>query len=478
MLTLLMLAALVIPKPAPDLEQRRWSPLTEAQAEAVQCTEPEACYSGRRFGAKSNTGCVKSFLYASLYPGAHTLLAREERASMDATTLRTLRDEVVPPALWQACWKESKSDLVLPNGSVIHVRGLDKPQRILGLRVGLAVIDQAEQIDFEQFEMVNSCVMQVGMPFHQTLLLFNPADPNHWAYQRYRPDDGDGVRANDKGDVFARVIHVKPDDLLHLLSEGSRRRFDSLTGVLGQRLREGLWVASEGLVYCPPWDPAVHVLREKPAEFLAWGGYPPPDWARYRGIDFGYLPDPFVCQWWAESPSGVRYLYRELCKTSLNPEQQAEAILEHELEEMEVLRRRAMEEKAESQYLTTLRSMNIAGSFSDHQRGERAMLAARGVATSPAQKDITAGIATMHELLDPSQPGGPRILVVPGYQVLRDPVLVDRKDPTCFVEEVAGAAYREDGARRDLPKPGKDHCLDAARYVHHSLERGSVGVWV
>lgn len=458
--------------------QRVLSPRTAAQRVALRSLSPEFCYSGRRAGGKSWVLCGKAYLYATLYPGARVLIAREERASMDATTLWTLREEIVPREIWTAFWREAKSDLALPNGSIIHVRGLDKVDRILGLRVGFAGVDQAEQLDETQFEIVNSCVMQIGMPWHQTFLAFNPADPEHWAYKRYMPDDGDGVRMDSRGIAFAEVVHVQPDDLIDLMDETSRERFDRMTGVLRLRLRLGQWAASEGLVFVPPWDSAIHMVAA-PDEWFGWGGYPPPDWPRYRGIDFGYDPDPFVCQWWAEGPERRRYLYREVCQTLLNPEQQAARIVELEAEEMTMLRTAAKVRGCEKDYASHLEALNVAASYSDHQRGERAMLAARGVATSPAQKDVTAGIATLIEMLNPDAPGGPRLLVVRGYQAHRDERLVERKEPTCFTEELVGKQWRSGSAtRRDLPQPGKDHCLDAARYVHHSLEvYGRVGVW-
>jgi len=250
-------------------------PRTDAQSVALRSMEPEFCYSGRRFGGKSWIGCAKAVLYASLYPGARVALAREERASMEATTLLTLRSEIVPAEVWAECWREAKSTLYLPNGSEIACFGLDKPGRALGARYGLAVVDQAEQLDYNQFTIMNSCVMQVGMPWHQTMLLFNPDSPEHWAFKRYHPDEGDGVRRDEAGRAFARVVHVLPDDLMDLLSAESRARLDGMDGVWRLRYRLGLWAAFEGSVYGDLWATSLHVVDEPPL-WAQWGGYPPP----------------------------------------------------------------------------------------------------------------------------------------------------------------------------------------------------------
>lgn len=503
-LLLAISAVAAIEVAAPAEYSRVWEPLTDAQRVAVRCLEPEVCYSGRRFGAKSNTGCMKGYLYASAYPGAAVLLAREERASMNATTLKTLRDEIVPQAQWVAGWHETKSDLVLRNRSVIHVRGLDDPARVLGLRVGLAVIDQAEQVSLEQFEIANSCVMQTGLPFHQTLSLFNPAGPDHWGFLRYRPDDGDGVRLDTKGNVFARVIHVQHDDLLHLLSQASRERFDRMDGVLGQRLRHGKWVSAEGAVF-DNWDTATHVVDrlkgpavlpnwpedqvavylDEFAQVARWGGYPPPDWKRRRGIDFGYEPDPYCCLWVAESPRGTRHVYRYDLHTRFTIEEQAERINCEETRELEALRASACAqgEDVVRNYGDWLDLYPIAGSYSDHARGEREMLAVRGISTQPAEKDIRAGIETLRELLD-HRFGPPRLVIWNDALVERDERLVEQRRPSSGPEEMPRYRWRtvrEKGDAhtiKDLPLDRHNHFIDALRYCEHTNSiSGAVGIY-
>lgn len=453
---------------------------TEAQRLALRAIEPEVCYSGRRFGGKSWIGCAKAWLYANRYPGARVALCREERASMESTTLLTLRNEIVDPATWAACWRDGKSVLTLPNKSEIHAFGLDKPGRALGARYGLAVIDQAEQISLAQFEVINSCVMQLGMPFCQTMLLFNPEDPGHWAYRRYQPDDGDGVRVDKHGKVFARVVHVQPSDLIDLLSDTSRERFDRMAGVWRDRLRLGKWVAFEGAVF-DGWDPAVHMV-EPPCEWAMWGGsglhgldwtFPPPDWTRYRGIDFGYEPDPYTCQWWAESPQGVRYMYRQTYHTRKTIEAQADEINALEREELETLKAAVVKHEIKG-FDPYLDGLNIAASLSDHHRGERAMLEDRGVWSLPADKDILAGIETVRDLMTIGE-GGPRLCIVRSRLHERDPRLADQMRPTSVEEEIASYRWRtvsegsQVGRAKTLPVDKDNHGIDAMRYVHHSL---------
>ena len=470
----LILATALLTLP-PTEAPRAHRPRTEAQRVTLLSTEPELCYSGRRFGGKTWIGCLKAVAYALRYPGAKVAICREERASMESTTVPVLRDEILEAAIWSACWKESKSTLFLPNESTVHLFGLDRPERALGARYGLVVIDQAEQLSYAQFEIVNSCVMQPGMPWHQTLLLFNPEDPDHWAYQRYRPDDGDGLREDDDRTVFARVVHVGPEDLLEFLSVQSRERFDRMQGVWKQRLRLGLWRSFEGIVF-DLWDPAVHIRKDRPLETRDWAGYPPPEWPRYRAIDFGY-EHPWTCQWWTEYPDGRRALYRQTYMTHRTPSQQATEILALEREELDVLKRLARDRKVRG-LEPYLEALNLVDSISDHARGERATYEELGVFTTPADKDVLAGIQTVLELMDASE-GPPRLELWPGTLVERDHRLAQQQQdrpPTCLEEEIGRYRWRtkrhgeaSGGVARQLPIDRHNHGCDAMRYLHHSL---------
>ena len=64
-----------------------------------------------------------------------------------------------------------------------------------------------------------------------------------------------------------------------------RQTLQSITGVLGMRLREGMWVQAEGVVY-DTWSDALHMIDRMPQ---GWE-----QWRKIRAIDFGYI-NPFVC---------------------------------------------------------------------------------------------------------------------------------------------------------------------------------------
>jgi len=450
-------------------------PRTDAQSVALRSLEPEFCYSGRRFGGKSWIACAKALLYGAYYPGARVAVCREERASMESTTLLTMRSEICPQAVWAECWREGKSTLFLPNGSEIIFFGLDRPGRALGGRYGFGAVDQAEQLSYEQFVIFNSCQMQVGMPWHQTMLLFNPENPEHWAYKRYRPDDGDGVRTDDTGRVFARVAHVQPDDLMEFLSAESQARLDGMDGVWRLRLRLGIWAAFEGSVYGDLWANGLHVV-EPPPEWARWGGYPPPTWPRYRAADFG-LTNPFCLQWWAESPDGAYFMYREIYRTGRITEDHARHAAQLEADELATLQACARAEGAGRELDAYLGSLYVRMGVSDPAGPDQRMTLARhGISTIAGSNDILAGIETVRHLLRNGL-GGPRIRLVRGALVERDPALaaLANKPPTCTAEEFPGYRWQKDrntGAAqgpRDLPIDSNNHGLAALRYLFHTL---------
>lgn len=449
-------------------ETRVWSPRSEAQRAAFRSTAPELCYSGRRFGGKSNVGCMKAYAYASKYPGARVAVCREERSTMEMTTLLTLRSEVVPPAIWfgqyGGGWSESKSTLYLPNKSEINVFGLDKPGRQLGSRFGMAVVDQAEQLSENQFELLNSSITQPGMPFHQLMLLFNPESPEHWAFKRYLPDEGDGKRIDENGRHFADVVHVLPEDLMDLLSEGSRARLDGLAGVWKQRLRLGLWTSFEGAIYGSVWNPATMVV-DKPDSWASWNGFPPPTWPRYRAVDFGFK-NPFVCQWWAKDPEGVFWMYREIYHSGILTEAHAKRIKALEEGEVRTLRACADADFARD-HEPYLEQLHVPFSFCDPAAPDKRLeLANAGVFCHPGNNDVMTGIEKITSLL-----AAGRMKYVKGALDAKDPVLVDRKVPWCSAMEKAGYRWVKDVASnsasgpREIPFKENDHACDAERYL-------------
>ena len=448
---------------------RVFRPNSWAQERCLTSEARELLFSSRVFAGKTWAGCLKAYAYAATNRMAEVALCRKERASMNATTLRVFRNEIVSAEHWQWGWREQASELRFPNGAVIRVFGLDDPGRALGARFGLVVIDQAEQISESDFELINTRVGQPDVPYQQILLICNPDSPDHWIYKRYRPDSGIGTRVDAKGIEFAEVILSSPEDNMEYATQTYRESLDRMSGTWRMRYRLGQWAGFEGAVYGDAWDAARHVV-ERPAAWAEWGGYPPPGWQRIRSVDFGFYPDPFVCQWFAIDHDGRYWRYREIYMTKRLVEDHARDIVELESREREVLTALAAERG--------LGRVDVGAveSWADHDREDRETLMRHGVWSDPAQKDVLAGIQTLTSVLRGDE-RGPRLLLVRGALVEQDEVLRESGRPTCTEEEFPLYRWRSvrqtDATRAtalEMPVDRDNHGLDALRYAIYSRE--------
>jgi phage terminase large subunit len=306
------------------------------------------------------------------------------------------------------------------------------------------------------------------MPWHQTLLAMNPETPAHWAYRRYQPDLGSGLREQN-GKTFARVVRVGREDLRDVMPAAYWARLQRLSGVRRRQLVDGEWCAHEGLVFGSCWDPRSMAGLDPPATWAKWNGFPPPDWDRIRGIDFGF-DHPTVCLWLALEPGSERvWIYRQHYRSGLSPRQNARTIADLEVAELNALRAAVPDEETAHAMAPYLEALNVTESWSDHDRGERATFDEEGIWSQPADKDVLAGVGTVADLMF-----GARILTVRGNLAQRDERLAGLELPTCLEEEIPlyhrpGGDSEEGGlSKRETPVKELDDAIDALRYALQS----------
>ena len=259
-------------------------------------------------------------------------------------------------------------------------------------------------------------------PWRQIILTTNPDSDSHWIYRR--------LIRNQK----AAVYYSKAADNAHN-PDGYDVSLDSLTGVMRQRLRDGLWCSAEGAVY-PEFSREIHVID--PFEI-------PKEWRRFRSIDFGFT-NPFVCQWWALDNDDRAYLYREIYQTQRIVSDHAKLI-------------NALSKGEAIEY-----------TIADHDAEDRATLASCGIHTLPAHKDVSPGIQAVAQRLR-SHNGKPRLMIFADALHSADKALETAKRPTCTIEEFGAYAWAH-GAKgpKEAPIKENDHGLDALRYAVASLD--------
>jgi phage terminase large subunit len=217
-------------------------------------------------------------------------------------------------------------------------------------------------------------------------------------------------------------------------------RLASLTGIRRKRLYEGKWATAEGAIY-DEYDANIHMIdREKCPEFIR----------RFRVVDFGFT-NPFVCQWWGMDADSRLYRYREIYATQQLVEDVTPKIIELS--------------KGES----------IEATIADHDAEDRATMERHGIATIPANKEVSPGIQNVKSRLKVQPDGKPRIYFVRDALVEVDPLLKEAKKPTCTEEEIEGYIWQknQDGKpSKEQPLKVDDHGCDDTRYIVMYVDEG------
>jgi phage terminase large subunit len=292
----------------------------------------------------------------------------------------------------------------------------------------LIYVNECRETSESAYEDLSSRLRNGRMPYQQMLSDTNPDAPTHWIKRRaldgklelWTTRHEDNPRYY-QGDVWT-------DD-----GQKYMARLERLTGVRFLRLRKGIWAGAEGQIY-DEWDEAVHLVDAFDI---------PSDWSRYRSIDFGYA-NPFVCQWWASDPDGRLFLYRELYATGRIVSDWAADIVRYSEGE------------------------RIEWTVADHDAEDRATLDSCGIIAYPAHKAVKPGIELVQQRLRRAGDGKPRLCILRGCTVSRDPRLIEAKKPASTAEEMGGYIWAPplpNRAPKEEPRKVDDHGVDALRYL-------------
>lgn len=391
-------------------------------------------------------------LCALKYPGSRQLIVRKTAISLTNTAMVTWERFVAEQHLkygvcrWYGGSGKEAAGYRFQNGSVINIGGMDKPDRIMSSEYDQVFAQEAVELTQTDWQAITTRLRNGVMPYQSLIADCNPSYPDHWLKQRC--DSGTTVMLETRHEDNPRYF----DDHGNLTEEGAKylRRLDALVGVQKQRLRYGLWIAAEGVVY-EEWDPNVHVVPDRRL---------PDDWPRYWSIDFG-MRNPFVCQCWAEAPDGQLVLEWELYRTGLLVEDACRILAHHVMVEPA--------KEVDSPWKGTWRLPKPAAVIADHDAEDRATFERHmGLYTTAANKAVTTGIQEMQARLRPTDSGAPGLVVLNRPPLGgADSTLEDSGRPTSTASEVLRYVWdtREGRAPRELPVKEHDHGMDAARYV-------------
>ncbi|MCP9290009.1 phage terminase large subunit [Gracilimonas sediminicola] len=406
--------------------------------ELMLAQEEEVCLSGPAGTGKSRACLEKLDFIANQYPGSRQLIVRKTRTSLNESGLVTYEEKVLPAnsLINEGADRPNRQKYDYPNGSVIVIGGMDKATRIMSTEYDVIYVQEAIELTEEDWENLTTRLRNNIVPYQQIISDTNPGVPTHWLKKRCNEGRCRMIYASHKDNP----VLYNPD-LKEYTDKGKIyiSRLGNLTGARRERLKDGKWVGSEGLVFSN-YDERIHLIDRFDI---------PADWRRVRGIDFGFT-NPFVCQWWAIDPDGRMYLYREIYKTKRVVNEHAKHI--NKLSEGE----------------------RIEITICDHDAEDRAQLEKAGIRTKPAYKAVSLGIQNIQERLKVQPDGKPRIFILRDSLVELDRELEESKKPTCTAEEMTSYSWPKSAdGKNDKEEPIKeyDHGCDDMRYVAAHLDK-------
>lgn len=415
-----------------------------ASRRLIACRDDEVLLSGSA-GTGKSTGCLfKVHLAMMKYPGAKALLLRKTLVSLSSTTLDTWRKKVIKPSIdtrevtyYGGSVEEPAQYRYHRNGSRVMLGGLDKPGKIMSSDYDLIFVDEATELFPGDWEACTTRARHGVMPYNQVIGACNPDAEHHWLKQR--ANEGHVTllesRHEDNPAYFDNAGQITASGEAYL------RKLDKLTGVRYQRLRKGLWVAAEGVVF-DEYDPAVHLID--PFKI-------PDDWVRWWVIDFGYT-NPFVLQCWAEDGDGRLYMYREIYMSGCLVEDHVKQI-------MKIVR------YGDGGW----REPRPRAVICDHDAEDRATFERHAkMATGAAHKPVKPGIEAVQLRMRKAGDGKVRVFIFRDARVELDQSLKDAGKPTCTAEELTSYVWAKgpDGKpAKEEPEKRDDHGCDTMRYM-------------
>lgn len=396
------------------------------QVAAWRDTSRICLYGGSAGGGKSRAAAEKIHGFCKKYPGAACIGLRKAREFASKSVVYAIKTAIGD----DKSVSYNASDLIFQyaNGSRIFVLGMKDEGQRQALRsingdgaADFVWCEEANALTEDDYNELLARLRGKAAPWMQILFTTNPDSSYHWIK----------TRLIDGGEAAVHYSSAKdnphnPPEYLEVL--------DSITGVMGMRLRDGLWVQAEGAVY-DTWSDAIHMVNAMPAGWQQW--------RKFRVIDFGYV-NPFVCQWWAIDPDGRMYRYREIYMT-----------------------KRTVAEHAVTINLLS-QGETYEATVCDHDAEDRATLERAGIRNRAAIKDVSRGIQTVQQRLTRGADDRPRLYLLKGALVERDSTLAAERKPTCTEQEIPSYVWQTSAEGRPIrEEPAKinDHGCDATRYA-------------
>lgn len=277
-------------------------------------TDPEVLAVGPAGTGKTMAACWKLHHTALRVPGMRILMVRKVLEDLKAGALATYTNHVKPELDGVITFGGNRfypGEFRYPNGSVLHVVGMDKPGKVMSAEYDMAYVNEATELTEEDWESLKSRLRNGKLAYQQLIGDCNPAGPRHWL--RVRCDKG-----------LTRYIQTTHKDNPAYWDDGIndwttlgysyvQQTLQGLTGVRRKRLFEGVWAGSEGVVY-PDFDFQQH------AKTIDCDG-----WSTVLGVDVG-TRNPTAILTVRKASDDRRHVQREVYRRGMSSDEIVEAI--------------------------------------------------------------------------------------------------------------------------------------------------------
>lgn len=328
------------------------------------------------------------------------------------------------------------------NDSIIYNIGMADPKQLDSLQVDWMFINQAEELEEEEWQIITARTRGRRMPFRVVYGDCNPVEPEHFLCPY---EDNENRR---EGVYYIPTRHEDNPILVDPITK-QRTAFgeeyigtlDRMTGLNYDRYRLGLWKSPEGAIFhiqkCHiinqlPWDREKDDPHYEPLEY----------YTHYRSMDFGMHPSPNVCIWIAEhNETKDTIVAQEWRRTRTDTIDMAGQVKALDFSQIETT--------------TSDNDENIQSIFQKH--GIHIILAKKG------PNSVQAGLDLIDGKLDKTRQGlQGGIQFYSNLEAGRDEHLEAEKRPTSIIQELKLITWDLESS---TPKPvGERHGIDALRY--------------
>lgn len=138
---------------------------------------------GTRSGKTYNILMWLIFSYCAKPKGKTITVARKTFPAVRSTVMRDFFDILKKYGLYNEDLHNKSSHEYVLNGNLVEFVSLDQPQKIRGRKRDLAFLNEANELDFEDWQ-------QIAFRTSEKIVIdYNPSDTFHWIYDRVIPRD-------------------------------------------------------------------------------------------------------------------------------------------------------------------------------------------------------------------------------------------------------------------------------------------------